>query len=554
MRPISRKRPSVKQQRDKISQLVVYSPFLLMVVLLLLIVISNLTYNAFEFNHNTDFQTRLINQFLEQGVAKESVDNALSLQSQHLIENTQKRTIYGIGIVAINMVLFALFVHIIFRKIITKSLSYQDDFLDEKDKVTQMMEELHYVNEQLSTQLYIDTLTQLQNRLALEKAIFGMKEPKLILLDIDGFKDINEYYGTGVGDYILQEVASELRGFSSKHHMQLFRIGADEFALLEEGELDIERYEELAIELVEIFKGRLIEVPSVKEPVEINVAIGFSLDAQEVFEKAIMALSEAKKREIDYLCYFKKIENTILYADQIKWSLFVKEALANDTVTPYYQPIFNSKGDIVKYECLVRILNEKEEAIPPGLFLSISKKVKRYADIEKVLIDKSFHEIAGTDKMISINLLARDMSDSNISNYIVDKLKEYNVSKQVVFEILEDESIESLDRVTVFIDRVKRMGCKIAIDDFGTGYSNFSYLLKLKPDYIKIDGSLIKALDNDTNSVAIVSAIITFAQKLGIKTIAEYVHNDRVYALCLNLGIDEFQGFYLGEPSARLKD
>ena len=237
----------------------------------------------------------------------------------------------------------------------------------------------------------------------------------------------------------------------------------------------------------------------------------------------------------------------------MEWLAFVKEALAIDTVTPYYQPIFNREGHIVKYECLVRILNEKEEAIPPGLFLSISKKVKRYADIEKVLIDKSFSEIAGTSKMISLNLLARDMSDSNISNYVVDKLKEYNVSKQVVFEILEDESIESLDRVTVFIDRVKRMGCQIAIDDFGTGYSNFSYLLKLKPDYIKIDGSLIKALDRDANSEAIVTAIITFAKKLGIKTIAEYVHNDRVYSMCLNLGINEFQGFYLGEPSARLR-
>ncbi|MBP6497482.1 MAG: EAL domain-containing protein, partial [Campylobacteraceae bacterium] len=200
------------------------------------------------------------------------------------------------------------------------------------------------------------------------------------------------------------------------------------------------------------------------------------------------------------------------------------------------------------------ILNEKEEAIPPGLFLSISKKVKKYAALEKILIDKSFKEIAKTDKLISVNLLARDMSDSNISNFVVQKLKEYNIAKQVVFEILEDESIESIERVAIFIDRVKRMGCQIAIDDFGTGYSNFSYLLKLKPDYIKIDGSLIKNLDKDTNSVAIVSAIITFASKLGIKTIAEYVHSASVYNICKELGVDEFQGFYLAEPSARLRE
>ena len=242
-----------------------------------------------------------------------------------------------------------------------------------------------------------------------------------------------------------------------------------------------------------------------------------------------------------------------MYAEQIKWSNFIKEAIQNDNIMPYYQPIFDTHNRIVKYECLVRLLNEREEAIPPGLFLNISKRVKKYTDIEKLLIDKSFKEISGTDKIISINLLARDMSDSNISNYVVEKLKEYNVSKQVVFEILEDESIENLDRVEIFIDRVKRMGCKIAIDDFGTGYSNFSYLLKLKPDYIKIDGSLIKNLDKDEKSMAIVSAIIIFARKLGIKTIAEYVHSKQVFDICLELGINEFQGFYLAEPSAKMK-
>jgi EAL domain-containing protein (putative c-di-GMP-specific phosphodiesterase class I) len=98
------------------------------------------------------------------------------------------------------------------------------------------------------------------------------------------------------------------------------------------------------------------------------------------------------------------------------------------------------------------------------------------------------------------------------------------------------------------------MGVKIAIDDFGTGYSNFSYLLKLRPDYIKIDGSLIKHIDTDDNSIAIVSAILAFSKKLGIKTIAEYVHSKEVYEKCKELGIDEFQGFYLGEPTSSLVD
>ena len=544
----------MKRTKEKISRLIFYSPFLLTAFILVVVSISTLFYNQNEFTSNTTFLAQEMERLEKSGVSEEIINDSLYRFTEKSIQNTQNRTLYGFSVAFGAILISALFIFTVFRSIIKKALHFQDELFEEKEKLKHVTEELQYANERLSYQLYIDPLTQLKNRLALEHAIETMKEPKLILLDIDSFKDINEFYGTSIGDTVLQEMASDLKGFAQEHNILLYRCGADEFALLEEVALDVERYELLAEELVKRFKGKLIDIRTTKEPVEINIAIGFSLDSIEVFEKASMALFEAKKREIDYLCYFKKIEHTTLYAEQIKWSNFIKEALKNDTVTPYYQPIFNRNGEIIKYECLVRILNDHEEAIPPGLFLSISKKVKRYADIEKILIDKSFSYIAGTSKIISVNLLARDMSDSNISNYVVERLKHYNVAKQIVFEILEDESIENLERVSTFIDRVKRMGCQIAIDDFGTGYSNFSYLLKLKPDYIKIDGSLIKALDKDANSVAIVSAIITFARKLGIKTIAEYVHNDRVYSLCLNLGIDEFQGFYLGEPRARFKE
>lgn len=544
----------MKHKYEKMSRLILYSPFLFVALLLFIVSASSLVYNQYEYTQNIAFLTQEKEQLVHQGVATEVANETFYRLSKATMLNSQHRTLIGVGVICLSLVLTALFTSVIFRKLIVRTIFYQEELFKEKEKLEKMHEELQYANEQLSYQLYIDPLTQLNNRLALERSIKEMKEPKLILMDIDSFKNINEYYGTSAGDAILQDVASQLRGFAQTYGTTVYRIGADEFALLEDAPLDLERYGELALALLGLFKGRLIDVPLVKEPIEINVAIGFSLEEKDVFETASMALSEAKQREIDYLCYFKKIEHTMRYAEQIKWSAFVKEALANDAVVPYYQPIFNREGKIVKYECLVRLLNEREEAIPPGLFLGISKKVKRYADIEKVLIDKSFQEISHTDKVISLNLLARDMSDSNISNYVVEKLKTYDVAKQVVFEILEDESIESLERVAIFIDRVKRMGCKIAIDDFGTGYSNFSYLLKLKPDYIKIDGSLIKGLDKDANSMAIVSAIITFACKLGIKTIAEYVHNARVHEICLELGIDEFQGFYLGEPSARLKE
>ncbi len=429
---------------------------------------------------------------------------------------------------------------------------YEDDIFKKKRELSELNIQLKKSNQDLKYQLYMDTLTNLQNRRALERDIASLPKPKLILLDIDSFKDINEYYGNDEGNFILCEVARILNDFANKKGMNLYRIGGDEFALLEDKEFDVDRYEELAITISDMFRSRMLNDSSLQEKIEINATLGFALEKENILENASLALKEAKEKQIDFQCYLKKIENKKEYVEQIKWSKFIKNAIEDNRVLPYYQPIFDANQKIVKYECLVRILDENEEVFPPSLFLEISKKVKRYADIEKLLIEKSFIEINKTGVTVSVNLLARDMCDSNVSNFVVAMLKKYNVAKQVVFEILEDENISQLDRVEGFIQKIKRMGCKIAIDDFGTGYSNFSYLLKLHPDYIKIDGSLVKNINKDKKSYAIVNSIIAFARKLDIKVIAEYVHSKEIFEICRDLGVDEFQGFYLGEPTAKI--
>jgi len=459
---------------------------------------------------------------------------------------------------AIISIVTLLFLVVAYFKIKDISKKFKTQFntvvaLKEKELID-TNKKLSETNQSLKQQLYVDSLTKLLNRRALERDIKDMSNPKLIILDIDSFKDINEYYGRDIGNLVLSEVALVLKNISKKEKFHLYRIGADEFALLEDMELDIDRYEEIALELVDIFRKQKIITDEKNEPIDINITLGFSFDADNTIEKASIALSEAKSKQINFLCYFKKIDNKHKYHEQIKWSKFIDKAISENRVIPYYQPIFNADKKVLKYECLVRILDTNEEVFPPGLFLDISKKVKKYTEIEKLIIEKSFIEIENTDKIISVNLLARDMSDSDVSNFVISMLKKYNVAKQVIFEILENENIENLDRVAKFISYVRKMGCRIAIDDFGTGYSNFSYLITMKPDYIKIDGSLIKNLEKDENSYAMVSSIIAFAKKLNIKTIAEFVHNEEIFKICKDLGVDEFQGFYLGEPSPKLRD
>ena len=127
------------------------------------------------------------------------------------------------------------------------------------------------------------------------------------------------------------------------------------------------------------------------------------------------------------------------------------------------------------------------------------------------------------------------------------------MGKKIGFEILESEGIENFDQVLAFINDVKKYGCAISIDDFGTGYSNFEYLMKLKVDYIKIDGSMIKNIDTDINSQMITQTIVDFAKKMQIKTVAEFVCSKNVFEKVAQLDVDFAQGYYFGEPSENIE-
>lgn len=240
------------------------------------------------------------------------------------------------------------------------------------------------------------------------------------------------------------------------------------------------------------------------------------------------------------------------YKNNIKWTKSIKEAIEKDNILAVYQPIINNKTmKIQKYEALVRL--KKEDAlISPYFFLEISKKTKFYNQITKIMIEKTINQFKNLNYNFSINLTIEDILNNEIKNYIYEVLSNSGIGERLVFEIVESESIENFDIVLDFIKKVKAYGCKIAIDDFGTGYSNFEYLLKLKADFIKIDGSLIKNIDKDILSEKVCRNIVNFAKDLGMKTIAEFVENESILQKVKELGIDYSQGYYFSAPIENL--
>ena len=186
--------------------------------------------------------------------------------------------------------------------------------------------------------------------------------------------------------------------------------------------------------------------------------------------------------------------------------------------------------------------------------MQYAKNTKYYFDITKVVIEESFKNFRDLDVSFSINLSADDILNHDISQYIEENLSNFPKPSNITFEILESEQIEQFEPILEFIRKVRKYGVKIAIDDFGSCYSNFSYLLQIRPDYLKIDGSIIKKIATDENALLVAKTIVQFAKLSNFKVIAEFVDSEEVFKQGREIGVDMFQGYYLGMPLQNLVD
>ena len=254
---------------------------------------------------------------------------------------------------------------------------------------------------------------------------------------------------------------------------------------------------------------------------------------------------------LDILTIAYREEEQSKLVDEI---VFIKNVVENASIEPYFQGIFNINSlKIEKYEALMRLIDPKtKEVFSVFPFLQTAKKIKLYEKIMEIMIEKTFEKISLLNIEFSINLCYEDIFNESFRNYIYKKIENCSNSQNIVFEILESDFIEDFNIVKNFATKVRSYGCKIAIDDFGSGYSSMENILKLKPEIIKIDGSLIKDIDTSIESRAIVRNTVNMAKELNAKTVAEYVHSKEVFDVVKTLDVDFLQGFYLEKPKAFL--
>ncbi|HFD87840.1 MAG TPA: EAL domain-containing protein, partial [Gammaproteobacteria bacterium] len=415
-----------------------------------------------------------------------------------------------------------------------------------------------------------DPLTHLCNRRSFQDQFSNLidiahrqkQSVALLYFDLDQFKYINDTCGHKAGDVLLQVIADKLREVTRSSDI-LARLGGDEFALVIYG-----ISEDGAVKVAEkIFSSlQSIDYRIEDNPFKITVSIGIALfpkhghSIQELLANADLAMYQAKEAGRGRIHVYspdaefhKRIHHELYWKDQIQ------QAMDENRFVLYFQPILNLRTRTIShYESLLRMLDKNGKILSPDQFIPVAERVGLIRSIDKLVVDKALdiHKSLlskGYDIVLSINLSGQALADEDLQNYIYDSLANPQVKPElIIFEITETIAVSNFASARHLMERIRSLGCSFALDDFGVGFSSFYYLMHLPVDYVKIDGSFIKKLENSQEDQVLVQALAEIAQRLGKETIAEFVENAKILDLLEKYGIHYAQGYHVGRPMPQI--
>lgn len=441
--------------------------------------------------------------------------------------------------------------------ILATQFNFMLDNLEENIKNLEMKVNLR--TQELRHKLLYDELTGLKNRYSFLEHVKGERFATVILVDINAFDDINELYGYRIGNEVLTKFGAYLQELAKENYSEAYRIYGNAYAILYLSELfNFDDFEIFIHKIVDQIKKEPIYIEELHLEIYLDITLGIAICQEQPLKKANIALRKAKKSNRNFIVYNNEIDTKQVIENTIYWRNKIKNAITFDHIVPFFQPIVNKQGEIIKYEVLMRMeehLEEEISYITPNKFLDIAMRTKQYIGISKAVLLKGLDSLNSTDKNISLNFSYTDINDFEFMSELEHRIERLDPKdcQRLVFEILESDSIANYDILKEFIQKYRALGVRIAIDDFGAGYSNFSHIMEVRPDFLKIDASLVKNIHLDQDAYELVKSIVVFSRTMGMRTIAEYVHCEEVFNLLLDLGIDEYQGYYFGPPQKEFK-
>jgi diguanylate cyclase (GGDEF)-like protein/PAS domain S-box-containing protein len=417
--------------------------------------------------------------------------------------------------------------------------------------------------EQLQYLAMHDSLTGLHNRHYFESALeqlsqdsrFNQHQHGLVYLDLDHFKVINDTFGHQKGDEVLREMSTLLSRRIRKPDT-LCRLGGDEFAVLLRN-VNAQKAQDFAREIQKIIGE--FSFPLQEQRINLGCSIGVTMIdgsariAEEHFMRADIALYVAKGRGRNLIHFYDAQDNeSDELRQRINISQKIRKAISEDRMVLYFQPIYdviNSK--ISYYEALIRLREPNGTIVGPAEFIPALEAAGEMHLLDRWIIKLATRALKEHPDLnhIAINLSAQAFKDETLVPTILESLKNTGVSPhRLTFELTESASLFNLNITQRVIAELHALGCSFSVDDFGSGFSSFAYLKDLPADYIKLDGSFIQNLHNDTIDQALVKAMIQVIQALGKKAVAEYVENQAILDILKSMGVDFVQGYHIGHP------
>jgi len=434
---------------------------------------------------------------------------------------------------------------------VTQKIENEKELLSYHENLEQLVEEK---TREIEHRCLHEYYTDLPNAVMLQDDLMAQEYHHMLLLDISHFSVLNKEYGKEFANHVIIRTARILE----KHIHQkakLYKTESDRFAILiKDASLkDIYLY---CDQLVSFFDTKNIQVDDSEIHITFNIGVDIiRADVSETLINCEYALDKSK--ELGSRHYEIYNENNAAFVDEkeaIKWLRLTRELILNEAIEPYFQPIENVKtGEIYKYEALARGIY-KGEVIAPFYFIKPAEKLGLATSITRIMINKSFAFFSDKTESFSINLTERDLLEGYLIKFLKEKQKQFHIeAKRVTFEILENITVaKNSKKITKKLNLLREMGFKVAVDDFGIENSNFSRLLEINLDFIKIDGIFIKDLKQNERNRTITRAIVNLAKTLNIQTVAEYVEDEEIHQIIKECGIDFAQGYHIGKPIPEL--
>jgi len=381
----------------------------------------------------------------------------------------------------------------------------------------------------------------------------------VMVIDIDGLKEVNDRAGHQAGDTLIRRVSEVMRERVRATDI-VARLSGDEFAVLMP-QTDTAG----ALQLGEDLRAQVAEgMPLNTEIDGATISVGIAMfggqgevGAESVLVAADQAMYEAKREGRNRITLFHAPgEDGGTPARPQTTSARIRDALTQNRLRLATQPIRSlASGGIERYELLLRMTGEGGELLPAADFIEVAERSGMVQELDRWVVTQALEligerEKAGAPVSLHMNISGASVTDLSVLEFIERRLDEGEADPaRCTFEITQTARVEDYDTAAGFADRLTEFGCEVAIDDYGAGFGPFAYLQKVPFDVIKIDGTFIRDLPRNDADQLTVKAIVEIARGLGKRTIAEFVEDEDTRALLQEYGVDMAQGFHLGRPT-----